>query len=199
VAAGVGLTVGAIFVLGAGIVLAGTPAREVVGPDTSELLSGVPHQIDPGTLPTITVNVEAWNDDTAGPIAQGILVTLAENLELENQALLRADASILTAVDHGDRLRQMQNRLQVAKASGRTPIAHYAFDSVHVILIEPFGVQSGGSIGLESRGTLTEETYSANGALLDRRTSPFELTFAVRRPTGDRWLIVAVLPLKAGD
>jgi Na+-translocating ferredoxin:NAD+ oxidoreductase RnfD subunit len=199
VAAGIALTVGAIFVLGAGIVLAGTPAREVVAPDTGELLNGVPHQIDPATLPTITVNVEAWNDETAGPIAQGILVALAENLELENQALLRADESILTAADHGDRLREMQNRLQEAQASGRTPIAHYAFDSVHVILIEPFGVQTGGSIGLESRGSVTEETYSSTGALLDRRTSPFELTFALRRPTGDRWLIVAVLPLKAGD
>jgi Na+-translocating ferredoxin:NAD+ oxidoreductase RnfD subunit len=197
VAAGVALAVAAALVLGAGIVLAGTPARQVVGPDTSELLSGVPHQIDPATLPTITVNVEAWNNETAGPIAQGILVTLAEDLELENQALLRGDPGILTAVDHGDRLREMQNRLQEARASGTTPIAHYAFDSVHVVVIEPFGVQTGGSIGLESRGTVTNETYSSSGALLDRQTSPFQLTFAVRRPTGDRWLIVAVLALTA--
>jgi hypothetical protein len=199
VAAGVALTVAAIFALGSGIVLAGAPARAVVGPDTTELLSGVPHEIDPATLPTITVNVQAWNDDTSKPIAQGILVALAEDLELENQALLRADAGILTAVDHGDRLREMQNRLQEAQASGRTPIAHYAFDSVNVVLIEPFGVQTGGSIGLESRGTVTEETYDASGALQDRRTSPFALTFAVRRPTNDRWMIVAVLPPKAGS
>lgn len=198
VAAGVALTVATIFVLGAGIVLAGTPAREVVGPDTAELLSGVRHQIDPATLPAITVNVEAWNDQTAGPIAQGILVTLAEDLELENQALLRADGGILTAVDHGDRLREMQNRLAEVQASGKTPIAHYAFESVNVVLIEPFGVQTGGSIGMESRGTVTEETYDAGSTLLDRRTSAFALTFAVRRPTNDRWMIVAVLPLAKG-
>ena len=41
-------------------------------------------------------------------------MTLAENLELENQALLRKDGSILTAVDHGDRLAEMQARLQEA-------------------------------------------------------------------------------------
>jgi hypothetical protein len=92
----------------------------------------------------------------------------------------------------------MQERLHEAKVSGKTPIAHYAFDSVNVVLIEPFGVQTGGSVGLESRGTVTEETYDRSGALLDRRTSPFALTFAMRQPTGDRWLIVAVLPPTPG-
>jgi hypothetical protein len=67
-----------------------------------------------------------------------------------------------------------------------------------VVVISPFGVQTGGSIGFESRGTVTVETYDAGGALVDRQTTPFAQTFAVRRPTGDRWLIVAVLPLAAG-
>ena len=198
-ALGVALTIVATFVLGAGIVAAGTPARGLVVPDTTEMLDGVAHQIDPATLPTITADVEAWDETIAGPIAQDILVTLADNLELENQALLRRDENLLTAVDHGDRLREMQGRLHDDQVSGQTVIAHYRFDTVHVILIAPFGVQTGGSIGLESRGTVTEETYDAHGALLDRRTSPFELTFAVRRPTGDRWLIVAVLPTAKGS
>ena len=126
-------------------------------------------------------------------------MTLAENLELENQALLRGDGSILTAVDHGDRLKEMQGRLHDAMTSGQTVIAHYRFDAVHVILIAPFGVQTGGSLGFESRGTVTEETYDATGGLLDRRTAPFALTFAVRRPTGERWLNVAVLPPGSGN
>ncbi len=33
-----------------------------------------------------------------------------------------------------------------------------------------------------------------SGALLDRQTSPFALTFAVRRALGDRWMIVSVQP-----
>jgi Na+-translocating ferredoxin:NAD+ oxidoreductase RnfD subunit len=194
----VGLIVVAVFVTGVGIVAAGTPARGPIVSDSAEVLDRVPHQIDPATFPAITVDVDAWDDSTAGPIAQGILVTLAENLELENQALLRADESILTAVDHGDRLKEMQGRLHDAITSGRTVITHYRFDAAHVIVIAPFGVQTGGSIGFESRGTVTEETYDATGALVDRRASPFALTFAVRRPTGARWLIVAVLPMKAG-
>jgi Na+-translocating ferredoxin:NAD+ oxidoreductase RnfD subunit len=194
----VGLMVLAVFVVGTGIVLAGTPARGLVS-DTAEVLNRVPHEVDPATFPTISVNITGWDETIAGPTAQLILVALAENLELENQALLRSDASILTAADHGDRLREMQARVRDAAASGRVTIDHYRFDTVHVVLLQPFGVQTGGSIGFESRGTVTEETYDAGRNLLDRRTSPFALTFAVRRATGDRWLNVAVLPLAPGS
>jgi hypothetical protein len=135
----------------------------------------------------------------AGPGAQQILLTLAENLELENEALMRADENILVAVDHGDRLVEMQGRLNDAMASGQTVITHYQFDTVRVILIVPFGVQTGVSLGFESRGTQTEETYDSAGALQDRHTSPFALTFAVRRATGARWLNVAVLPVSGGS
>ena len=62
----------------------------------------------------------------------------------------------------------------------------------------PFGVQTGGSIGFESRGTVTEETYDAAARCVDRTTSPFARTFAVRRATGDRWLNVGDLPLEGG-
>ena len=88
----------------------------------------------------------------------------------------------------------MQGRLDTARSSGQTTIARYRFDAVHVVLIVPFGAQTGVSLGFESRGTVTEETYDASGALQARQTSPFALTFAVRRATGGRWLNVAVLP-----
>ncbi len=74
---------------------AGARARRA--PNTAEVLDRVPHQVDPATFPAITVgqDVSDWDHAIAGPGAQEILVTLAENLELENQALLRGDASIL--------------------------------------------------------------------------------------------------------
>jgi Na+-translocating ferredoxin:NAD+ oxidoreductase RnfD subunit len=197
----VGLVGVAVLVVGVGIVAAGTPARGLVVPDAVEVLNRVPHEIDPATFPAITVaqDVADWDQSIAGPGAQAILVTLAENLELENQALLRADGSILTAVDHGDRLTEMQARLRAATTSGRTVIANYRFDAVHVVLIVPFGVQAGVSLGFESRGTVTQETYDSSGALLARQASAFDLTFAVRRATGGRWLNVGVLPPAAGS
>jgi Na+-translocating ferredoxin:NAD+ oxidoreductase RnfD subunit len=196
----IGLAVVAVFVLGAGIVVAGTPARGLV-PDTSEALDGVPHQVDPATFPSITVDqdVADWDHTIAGAGAQSILVTLAENLEAENQALQRRDGTILTAVDHGDRLAEMQDRLKDTIASGRTVLNHYRFDSVHVILLVPFGVQTGLSLGFDSTGTVTTQTYDSSGALVDSTSAPFAQTFAVRRATGARWLNIGVLPPGSGS
>ena len=65
-------------------------------------------------------------------------------------------------------------------------------------LIVPFGRQDGLSMGLDSTGTVTHETYDASGALVGSETEPFEQTFVMRRATGGRWLNVAVLPPVAG-
>jgi hypothetical protein len=119
---------------------------------------------------------------------------LAENLELESQALLRADPEILEAVDHGDRLDEMRTRLDEADATGSTVVERYQIDDVDVRLLVPFGRQDGLSLGLDSTGTVTTETYDADGQLQGRETSPFAEMFVLRRATGARWLNVAVLP-----
>ena len=92
----------------------------------------------------------------------------------------------------------MQDRLRSAVTTGTTVIARYQFDAISMSLLVPFGRQDGLSIGLHSRGTVTQETYDAPGALVSKQTSPFSLTFAMRRATGARWLNVAVLPQGAG-
>jgi hypothetical protein len=185
-----------LLVTGVGIVAAGTPARGLPAPDTVGILDRVPHEIDPATLPTITVgqDVADFDHQMVEGGADELVVTLAENLELETEALLRWDETILAAVDHGDRLVEMQDRLSNAIATGSTTISRYQIDTVAISLVVPFGVQSGLSMGLDSRGTVTEETYDAAGTLLSAQTSPFELRFVMRRATGDRWLNVAVLP-----
>jgi hypothetical protein len=157
--------------------------------------------VDPATFPTITVDQDVGDFDitAVGPGAQQLVLTMSQNLQLENEALLHRDASILTAVDHGDRLIEMQDRLQKAIATGVTTIALYTIDSVRMSLLVPFGRQDGLSLGLDSRGTVTQETYDASGALLSRQTSPLAMMFVIRRATGGRWLNVAVLPPKSGN
>jgi hypothetical protein len=193
-AAGLVLTTGTALVLAVVIVLAGIPARGFVLADASELLNGPPINIDPSTLPPITVAQEVidFDHELAGAGIQAVAVTLAQNLELENQALFRRDGSILTSVDHGDRLIEMQARLSQVEATGTTVIQHYRFDAIDVSLLVPFGAQSGLSLGMAGRGTVTVETYVGAGVLQTRTESPFAMTFAVRRATGSRWLNVAV-------
>ena len=89
----------------------------------------------------------------------------------------------------------MQARLDEAAATGATVVERYQIDDVNVTLLVPFGRQDGLSLGLESSGTVTEETYDAGGQLQERTSAPFATTFVMRRATGDRWLNVAVLPL----
>ncbi len=90
--------------------LAGAPARGVVVPAAADVLGRVPHDVDPATFPSISVEQDVldWNHEITGAGAREIVLTLAENLQLENQALLRADPTILEAVDHGDRLDEMR-------------------------------------------------------------------------------------------
>jgi Na+-translocating ferredoxin:NAD+ oxidoreductase RnfD subunit len=196
----IGLAGVAVLALGVGIVVAGTPARGVVLPASAELLTRTPIEIDPATLPPITVgqDVVGFDHELAGPGMQAVVVTLAQNLELENQALLHRDATILPTVDHGDRLIEMQGRLATAGSTGTVVLTHYRFDSIDVSLLIPFGRQVGLSLGLAAKGTMIQEIYDAAGTLQARQASPFALTFAMRRATGARWLNVAVLPAKPG-
>jgi hypothetical protein len=183
--------------LGAGIVIAGAPARGLVVANSAEILGRLPTQVDPGTLPAVSVDPNVLDYIAGGGIPE-VVVTLAQNLELENQALLRRDGSILTAVDHGDRLIEMQGRLDAIQAGGAIRLAHYHFDSIHATLLIPFGRQDGFSIGLRATGTMTQDSVDSSGAVQSQTESPFDLTFAVRRATGDRWLNVAVLPAPPG-
>jgi hypothetical protein len=188
-----------VAVLGTAIVAAGAPARGVVTA-TADTLDRVPHQVDPATFPAITVEQDVldWNHEITGAGAREIVLTLAENLGLENEALLRGDPTILTAVDHGDRLDEMQARLSQGTASGATVVDRYQIDDINVSLLVPFGKQDGLSLGLQSRGTVTKEMYDGDGHVSARETAPFATTFVVRRATGGRWLNVAALPYGAG-
>ncbi len=195
-AAGIGLAAIAIVVVGTGIVLAGVPSRTAHAAVSSEALTRPPTTINADTLPAITVgdDVRSFDPSLDGSGMAAVVVTLAQNLELENQALLARDGSLLPAVDHGDRLDEMQQRLADEASMGTTQVQHYRFDTIDSHLIIPFGKQTGLSLGLDAKGTVTEETYDANGNLLSRQEAPFAQTFALRRATGDRWLNVGVLP-----
>ena len=190
-----------VVAVGTGVLVLGRSASTTFGSEGAEVFDRVPHAINPATFPEITVEqgVLDWNHAISGEGAQEVVLTLAENLELETQAMLRSDPSILEAVDHGDRLEAMQQQLTNATASGVTVVHRYLIDTVNITLIVPFGRQDGLSLGLQSQGTVTTQTYDAAGTLLSQDDAAFATTFVMRRATGARWLIVAELSPADGE
>jgi hypothetical protein len=88
----------------------------------------------------------------------------------------------------------MTARLAEADTTGRTTIIDYAPDTLFLTQ-KLLGRQSGMGMAFEAAGTQTTTTYDVGGALLDRRSSPYALTFVMRQVFGDdRWFIVGVLP-----
>ena len=195
--AGAGLVaVLAVVLIGGGIVVAGSPARGVTLPVSAEVLNRLPTQVDPATLPPVVVgkDVTDFDETLAGVGINDVLITLAQNLALENEAMLHADRTVLAVADHGDRLAEMNQRLLTAQAAGQTVLTTYRFDSGSVALLIPFGKQDGFSLGFRMTGTQTVQTRDAAGAVVSEVVTPLDQVFAVRRATGDRWLLVAVLP-----
>ncbi|HET7521525.1 MAG TPA: hypothetical protein VFK61_08325 [Candidatus Limnocylindria bacterium] len=185
-----------LALVGAAVVVAGSPARGSVAPNVAEVLNRPEPVVDPSTLPPITVepDVTDFDHELAGDGIRQVVVSLAQDLELENQALLRRDPQLLAAINHGDRLEEMQARLADLSSGGSaTTLSHYRFDAIHVSLLIPFGRQTGLSLGLAGTGTVTEESVDPGGAVRSLGERPFELTFAMRQATGERWMIVAVL------
>ena len=80
-----------VALLGTAIVAAGAPARGNVEPAAADVLGRVPHEVDPATFPSISVDQDVldWNHEITGAGAREIVLTLAENLELEAQAARR--------------------------------------------------------------------------------------------------------------
>ena len=157
-------------------------------------------RIDPSTFPSISVDDEVinWNHEINVAGARTIVLTLAENLALEAQAVREGDAALLRAVDHGDRLDAMMNNVRESTTSGMTRTQSYDIDNVRVTLLVPFGRQDGLSLGMVSTGTVTNEVRDRNGHVTSRSTAPFTTMWAMRRATGARWLTVAELPVPAG-
>lgn len=181
----------------AGLSIGGRSAQGLLAGEPEDLMGRLATAIDPATFPAISVDDEVinWNHEIDVDGARAIVLTLAENLALESQAVVDRDAKLLEAVNHGDRLDAMRERLRDAEANGRIVTDSYDIDEVNVKLLVPFGRQDGLSLGMVSRGTVTTETRDATGDVVSRTSAPFETMWAMRRATGARWLTVAELPV----
>ena len=192
-----GATIGLVgLLIVAGLSFGARTTQGVLAGEPENLIGRLSTRIDPATFPDSTVDEEVmnWNHEIDVQGAQAIVLTLAENLALEKQAILEGDDALLTAIAHGDRLDAMRSRLNESTSIGRTVTDDYTIDRVRVTLLVPFGRQDGLSLGMISEGMVTTEIRNSSGEVVSTSTAPFETMWAMRRATGSRWLTVAELP-----
>lgn len=183
-----------VVILAVAIVAAGAGAREAVGP--SPVSAQVPEiQIDESGLPAVTIDeeVRALNTDIGGE-AEGMAVTLAENLAIESEALRRSDPSLLRSVDHGPRLIALERQIEMDAVAKRRIVPMYVFDTLHLRAIAPDVSQASPSLGLDATGRVTHVAYDEEGIEQSRATSEFSTTFVISRAIGERWVIVDTRP-----
>ena len=125
--------------------------------------------------------------------AQSLAATLAWNLQVEAQAVVTGDESLLPAVDDGARLHDLQHQIEAVAANAPRVAPAYTFDSLHLIVVYPGGLQHGANAGLVAAGSVTDVTYSPAGARLSSAQRPFAFTFALRQTTSGHWLVTDTL------
>lgn len=183
----------AVVILAVGIVLAGGPARvAAVAAEPGDVEVDV--QVDPGALPEPAVDgsVGGLALDVDAEFVDMITLTFAENLAIEAEAMRTVDGRLLGLADGGQRLDDMQARMDEAVATGERWADHYAFDSLALSLHEAEG-QSAAGLVFEGEGTVRHVLYDAMGDQVMTETESFRSGFVLRL-LGERWLLVSVEP-----
>ena len=180
------------------------PARGTVDPAAAEVLGRVPHDVDPATFPSITVDQDVarleprdHRSGRAGDRADARREPPARERRRCGAPTPRSSKPSTTATAStrcSARLeRRRGERARPSSSATRSTTSTSRCSS-------PFGKQDGLSLGLESRGTVTDGDLRRRRAPAASATSsPFAKTFVMRRATGGRWLNVAVLPISASD
>jgi len=173
------------------IVVAGTPARQSAEAIPAPQPIAVDVAVDPATLPQITIDAEvaALKSEIEAEAATDLAIMLAENIEIEAEAMRQGEGRLLTAADFGARLAEMQRRVERSVATGEWVVADYRFDTLHLGVVETVGGQ-GADLGFHATGVVEEVTYNAEGVELRMASTPFASTFVLRQTGGDRWLIL---------
>ncbi|HSJ71857.1 MAG TPA: hypothetical protein VLA29_09465, partial [Acidimicrobiia bacterium] len=190
----VGAVFGATLVMASvGMVAAGAVARPDGGTGANADAVAVEVEVDPSGLPNVTVSAEAAALEGVAamdPTALGL--ALAEALEIEGLAMLRADTSMLRAADSGERLIDMERAVEAAATAGRPITDEFRFDTMHVDVVHTAGPQGGASLMIHGSGTVDHVVRDASGAEVERSSEAFESDFVLTLGSDGRWLISGV-------
>jgi hypothetical protein len=188
-------TVG-MLAFGGGVAAAGLPNTEPASNApattlTQQTTAGSLSDIDPASLPPVTIDrrVRALSASLADPAgAQHLAVTLLWNLRVEAEAVITGDASLLPAVTDGQRLQDVSDQIATAGRDGPRVASSFTFDSLHLEIVYPGGLQRGANAGLVATGSVVETTYAPDRSVRSSTEHPFATTFSMRQTTNGHWL-----------
>ncbi len=176
------------------VVLAGGSARTATspfdgpsGPDPRDIVPVV----DAAALPEVTASDRLFDLYSADVDPVAVATELLRLLEVESIAVAARDHELLTGVDHGVRLEELDQRIDAAGEDGAITTESYEFASMHLDVIRSEG-QGNLSVGVIATGTRTEHLTQPDGSSSEIATTPFERTFSMRPGDDGRWFLVAV-------
>jgi hypothetical protein len=194
---GRGMLLGVVLVVAAvGILVAGSPVRDqALATERPEPEVSV--EVDPASLPAVTVDESVHGLDVTvdDEFIDLVSLTLAENLAIEAEAMRTANGSLLALSSGGERLDEMQALLDTAVATGERTADQFTFSELAVALHEPVGEgQTSAGLVFTAAGEVARVVYDATGTETGRANEPFRSGFVMRQLAGERWVIVGVEP-----
>jgi hypothetical protein len=194
----IGATTRAICIvplLAAPLLMLGAPSRHVtfhVAVDELPDARGLVPEPNPDDAPTVdfSPDVAGLEPAVARDGGRGMALAVIWSLDVEAVALRARDTDLLTAVDHGVRLRELRKLIDVA-AEGPLEVTTYRFRSMHIDVVRRGG-QIGPIIGIRATGRATTEVVDRSGATRPVASRDVVLELSLRPYAEDRWLIVEV-------
>ena len=193
-----------VLLFGTSAALAGAPNRATpqVGSEMADAtvaradaLSTADVGID-GSLPEVAIapDVAALSSDLAAQDGALELVdALMFNLGVESEALALGDPSLLTAVDHGDRLIEQTDRVESSEG-GQHVRSVFRIAAIQLGVVFPGGLQSGPNAGLRLIGSVSDTVIDADGRPGATVERPLDTTFTLRRTPNGVWLTTGTVP-----
>jgi hypothetical protein len=181
------------------VAVAGVPNRSAASSEPAP--PTVDFDVDPASLPTVTIDpdvagLSAELATQAG--AQDLAAALAFNLRVEAEAIMSGDASLLPAVTDGQRLNDVKAMIEGARGTD-VVVPTYRFDTLHLSIVYPGGLQRGANAGLAASGTVAWVTSSPSGQQTSATEEPIDMMFSLRETTSGRWLTTDTPPLSIAD
>jgi len=180
----------AVMAILLGVIVAGTPARQPAYATAAAAATPIDVEVDLNAHPRVIVDEEVAALNTAVADDPDLLAAgLIRALEIEAEAMRRADTSLLRVADAGPRLIEMERAIGRAATADRFPVPTYRIAALRLFVVYVNGPQGGASLAFQAEGAVRTTTFNEAGHELDTTQAAFESVFVIRASATGNWII----------